>query len=101
MKVDTCQYQRLRACKQTGNVSLVFSSAEHSRFSHSLGVAHLADTWCDRLCAADGKGPEQPELMSDIEKLAVTMAGLCHDLGHGPFSHMFDHLFMRQVHGQL
>uniref|UniRef100_A0A8D3D9W1 Deoxynucleoside triphosphate triphosphohydrolase SAMHD1 n=1 Tax=Scophthalmus maximus TaxID=52904 RepID=A0A8D3D9W1_SCOMX len=70
--IDTPQFQRLRNLKQLGGSYFVFPGASHNRFEHSIGVCYLAGQ--DILC--------------------VQIAGLCHDLGHGPFSHMFDGRFI-------
>ena len=87
--VDTPHFQRLRELKQLGTCYLVFPGASHNRFEHSLGVAHLADALLTHLQG------QQPELrISAKEKFLVKLAGLCHDLGHGPFSHVFDNEFL-------
>ncbi|ESO04811.1 hypothetical protein HELRODRAFT_111791 [Helobdella robusta] len=87
--VDTPQFQRLRFIKMTGTGSLVYPGAVHTRFEHSIGVCHLAETLCRTL---QQKQPELNITESDVSCVAV--AGLCHDLGHGPFSHLYDQLFV-------
>lgn len=71
-------FRRLNLIKQLGALAFVKKTATHSRFDHSVGVAHLA-----RLTA-------QILQLSNDEALAVELAGLLHDIGHGPFSHTFD-----------
>jgi len=83
--INTPEFHRLRNIKQMGPCYYVFPGASHNRFEHSLGVAHLAKTLIINLKR------NQPELKitkKDIEN--VEIAGLCHDLGHGPYSHLFD-----------
>ncbi|KAF7979517.1 hypothetical protein HWV62_42088 [Athelia sp. TMB] len=87
--MDTPQFQRLRAIKQLGTSYYVWPGASHNRFEHCLGVAHLARLMAEHLKKA------QPELgISDRDVQCVQLAGLCHDLGHGPWSHVWDSLFI-------
>ena len=87
--IDTPEFQRLRGIAQLGHCSWVFPSATHDRFQHSLGVAHLAGAWAEHFQRT------QPELqLSDTDVLCVRLAGLLHDLGHGPFSHFWEHDFI-------
>lgn len=87
---STAEVQRLRRIKQLGVNNLVFPGAEHSRFSHSLGAAYLAIRFSKQvsevaqqvLGGTNHVGPE------DIRAIAI--AALCHDLGHGPLSHMWE-----------
>ena len=89
--IDTIEFQRLRKIKQLGNASLVFPSATHTRFEHSLGVAWLAGRLIRVLADA------HPELaITPREMLCIELAGLLHDVGHGIMSHTFD-MFIAQT----
>lgn len=90
--VDTPHFQRLRDIHQMDISYYIYPGARHSRFEHSLGVGYLASKMIRTLREL------QPELeIRTPEVEAVSIAGLCHDLGHGPFSHIFDNLFIPRV----
>ncbi|XP_047675007.1 deoxynucleoside triphosphate triphosphohydrolase SAMHD1-like [Tachysurus fulvidraco] len=85
--IDTPEFQRLKNIKQMGGIYYVFPGASHNRFEHSIGVCHLAGELVKSL-----KAQGQDISIKDI--LCVQIAGLCHDLGHGPFSHLFEEVTM-------
>ncbi|WCJ44814.1 hypothetical protein M5689_025465 [Euphorbia peplus] len=95
--VDTEQFQRLRDLKQLGLTYMVYPGAVHSRFEHSLGVYSLAGEVVHTL--KNFQGAELDIDAMDIK--TVKLAGLLHDVGHGPFSHMFESGFLRQVHNSF
>src|SRR5262245_2362102 len=73
--------QRLRRIKQMGWAWLVYPGAEHSRFGHALGAFHVAHRVTGQLRLA-------PEVARHVK-----VAALLHDVGHGPFSHAWEHVF--------
>ncbi|HTR54021.1 MAG TPA: HD domain-containing protein [Kofleriaceae bacterium] len=79
--LDTQAMQRLRRIKQMGFAWLVYPGAEHSRFGHALGAFHIAQRVTRRL--------ELPHAVARHVKVAA----LLHDVGHGPFSHAWEHVF--------
>lgn len=88
--LGTPELQRLRRVRQLGLANLVFPSAEHSRFAHAIGAAHLGSRFAGSLrrvtreLLADGVQVDE-EISRDI-----VLAGLCHDVGHGPLSHAWE-----------
>ena len=82
--IDTKEIQRLRRIRQLAGVGMVFQTAEHSRFTHSLGAYHMANLVIKNV---DGMN-EIPE----YEKVLFLCAALLHDVGHGPFSHAFENV---------
>ena len=83
--LDSKEFQRLRRIRQLGGDFQVYPTAEHSRFSHSLGVYEIVRrmvTEVKSLCVE----------LTEYEKVCVMLAGLLHDVGHGPFSHAFENI---------
>lgn len=78
--IDSKVFQRLRGIKQLANTYLVYPSAIHTRFTHSLGTMHVAGLMAARL------------QMPRPKQRLVRLAALLHDVGHGPFSHLFEDL---------
>ena len=83
--IDSSPFQRLRRIKQLGPAYLTFHGAESSRFTHSLGVFHLARRAINHLCELDSRLKEH--------KFILYGAALLHDLGHGPLSHTSEEIF--------
>ena len=81
--LDSKEFQRLRHIKQTSFANYVYPSANHTRFSHSLGAYHLMNKVVENnLMKIDSKTKE-----------ALILAALLHDIGHGPFSHLWEKVF--------
>jgi len=85
----TAQVQRLRRIRQLGFTSLAYPGADHTRFSHSLGAAHVMTRFVRRLRDLHHELPANQRLDEDRAREALA-AALLHDLGHGPFSHLFE-----------
>jgi HD superfamily phosphohydrolase len=92
--LDTAWVQRLRRISQLQSARWVFPTAEHSRFTHGLGVMHEAGLWARSLYpslrsalvdAGDARIPSEALVVETLR-----LAGLLHDVGHGPFAHFFD-----------
>ncbi|KAH7916640.1 hypothetical protein BJ138DRAFT_1051916 [Hygrophoropsis aurantiaca] len=93
--IDTRHFQRLRNIKQLGLTYFVFPGASHNRFEHCLGVAHLARLMTEHLRSV------QPGLgITERHIKCVELAGLCHDLGHGPLSHVWENVPLESLEGK-
>ncbi|MBA4451709.1 MAG: HD domain-containing protein [Nitrosopumilaceae archaeon] len=86
--IDNPIFQRLRRIRQLSGAHLTYPAAQHTRFEHSLGVMHIASQAGEALRE---KGILKKE---DIEQLRL--AGLLHDIGHGPFSHLFEEIIQKK-----
>src|SRR4051812_31943803 len=81
--INAAEFQRLLRIRQLGMASLAYPGADHSRYSHSLGVMETARKMLDQL--------KRSGIAIDDEGETVCLAAaLLHDLGHGPFSHVFE-----------
>ena len=87
--IDSYPMQRLRRLRQLAGSEYVYPGANHTRFEHCVGVMYLA-----------GKVLENPNIsrvINDQEAEVARLAALLHDVGHGPFSHVFEHLLVRDL----
>lgn len=91
--------QRLKWVMQLSAVYHVYNGGTHTRFSHSLGVMHISGMYLTHLF-------RNPELRAMCEEHTPEhyiqvgrIAGLLHDIGHGPFSHLFDHIVYKKIYG--
>ena len=95
--MNTYHFQRLKDIKQLGITYWVFPGASHNRFEHSIGTSHLCGRMIDILRKRHKKKENGKISITKVESLCVKVAGLCHDLGHGPFSHFFDEEYLPRV----
>ncbi len=90
--INTSEFQRLRRLKQLATAHWVWLGATHTRFEHSISVAYLSGRLASHL------QKKQPGLnITERQILLVQLAGLLHDVGHGPFSHLFDDVFLKNT----
>ena len=85
--IDTPVFRRLHRIKQLSHAYLAYPSAIHTRFEHALGVTYLADLVSKQLS------------FDDDTREIVRLAGLLHDVGHGPFSHLFENV-LEDINGK-
>lgn len=86
--INSQPYQRLRRIKQLSGGHFVYPTAEHTRFGHCIGVMYLAGLSGKRLLNRMGLGDQKLQ--------EVRIAGLLHDIGHGPFSHVFEEVLLEK-----
>ena len=87
--IDSFPVQRLRRLRQLAGSEYVYPGANHTRFEHSVGVMYLAGKVV--------KNPNISQHISEDEAEKVRIAALLHDVGHGPFSHVFEHLLDKEL----
>ena len=92
--IDTPVFQRLRRIRQLAMAFLVYPSALHTRFDHSIGVMHIVGRICTKLKELESNGIND----QDIE--LMRFAALIHDIGHGPFSHVSEDLLEKHARNQ-
>jgi HD superfamily phosphohydrolase len=85
--IDTLAVQRLRRIRQLAGAEFVYPAANHTRFEHALGTMYLAGVVAENL----------PASLSTEEKQKVRLAGLLHDVGHAPFSHLFEPFLLKYL----
>jgi HD superfamily phosphohydrolase len=88
--IDAAEMQRLRRVRALGVASMAFPGAEHSRFAHAVGAAHVMARFLARVePLAEALGAP----LDDVDHDDALAAALLHDLGHGPLSHLFEEVF--------
>jgi HD superfamily phosphohydrolase len=87
--IDSYPVQRLHRLRQLAGAEYVYPGANHTRFEHSIGVMHLASSVAEN--------PNISQYIGEDEAEMVRIAGLLHDVGHGPFSHVFEYLLDKEL----
>ena len=97
--IDTPEFQRLRRIKQLSVATMVFPSADHTRFSHSIGTFHIMQMLINHFESLVRElNINDAVVFSEEEKDLARLSALLHDIGHGPFSHAFEHLYDKKKH---
>ncbi len=94
--IDSFPFQRLRRIRQLAGAEYVYPGANHTRFEHSIGVMYLAGLLTSN--------PQLSEILSKDDMQIIRISALLHDVGHGPFSHIFEHLlvkFLNKTHEDM
>ncbi len=94
--IDSFPVQRLRRLRQLAGSEYVYPGANHTRFEHSVGVMYLAGLLAEN--------PYLSSHFSEEDYQTIRIAALLHDVGHGPFSHIFEHLldkFLKKTHEDM
>lgn len=119
MIIDTPEFQRLRYLKQLSTCYFVFPNAIHTRFEHSIGTYYICKKICNTLKTKSNKS--ELDIIKKIPELKnyfinnnissdyfttfiielISIGALCHDLGHGPFSHLFDDYFLKNIKSEI
>ena len=86
--IDNPIFQRLRRIRQLSGAHLTYPSAQHTRFEHSLGVLHIA--------SQAGQALREKGILKQDQIEILRLAGLLHDIGHGPFSHLFEEIIQKK-----
>ncbi|MCV0412473.1 HD domain-containing protein [Nitrosarchaeum sp.] len=86
--IDNPIFQRLRRIRQLSGAHLTYPAAQHTRFEHSLGVMHIA--------SQAGKALNEKGILKSDDIDLLRLAGLLHDIGHGPFSHLFEEIIQQK-----
>jgi HD superfamily phosphohydrolase len=86
--IDDPIFQRLRRIRQLSGAHLTYPAAQHTRFEHSLGVMHIA--------SQAGHALNEKGILKSDDIEILRLAGLLHDIGHGPFSHLFEEIIQEK-----